>query len=56
MGQMFANGFPFDLVNAALGQELASEEVKQKLTPVGTGSNWGPEACLKRCGVNKTDG
>ena len=56
MGQMFANGFPFDLVNAALGQELASEEVKQKLTPVGTGSNWGPKACLKRCGVNKTDG
>ena len=53
MGQVFTSGFPFDLVNAAFGQDLASEAVKSKIPPVGTGSNWGPEACLKRCGVNR---
>ena len=56
MGQVFTSGFPFDLVNAAFGQELASEAVKSKIPPVGTGSNWGPEACLKRCGVNRPAG
>jgi hypothetical protein len=53
VGQVFANGFPFELINAAFGQELASEDVKSKMTPVGTGSNWGPESCLKRCGITK---
>lgn len=56
MGQVFTNGFPFELVNAAFGQELASEDVKSKIPPVGTGSNWGPESCLKECGVNKPQG
>jgi hypothetical protein len=53
IGQVFANGFPPELVNAAFGQELASEDVKRRMTPVGTGSNWGPEECLKRCEVTK---
>lgn len=53
MGEVFVNGFPFDLVNAAFGQDLASDDVKSKMTPVGTGSNWGPESCLKRCGITK---
>jgi hypothetical protein len=53
VGQVFANGFPFELVNAAFGQDLASDDVKSKMTPVGTGSNWGPESCLKRCGITK---
>ena len=53
MGQVFTSGFPFDLVNAAFGQDLASEAVKSKIPPVGTGSNWGPESCLERCGVNR---
>jgi hypothetical protein len=53
IGQVFANGFPFELVNAAFGQNLASDDVMSKITPVGTGSNWGPESCLKRCGIAK---
>ena len=53
MGQVFTAGFPFDLVNAAFGQDLASEAVKSKIPPVGTGSNWGPESCLERCGVDR---
>lgn len=53
MGEMFVNGFPYGLVNAALGQDIASDEVKGKIPPVGTGSNWGPESCLKRCGITK---
>jgi hypothetical protein len=53
VGQVFANGFPFELINAAFGQELASDVVKSKMTPVGTGSNWGPESCLERCGITK---
>jgi len=53
IGQVLTNGFPFELVNAAFGQDLASDDVKSKIPPVGTGSNWGPESCLKRCGINK---
>jgi hypothetical protein len=53
INQVFTNGFPPELVNAAFGQELASEDVKRRMTPVGTGSNWGPEECLKRCEVTK---
>jgi hypothetical protein len=56
IGQVFTNGFPFELVNAAFGQELASEDVKSKIPPVGTGSNWGPESCLNRCGIVKPVG
>lgn len=51
IGQVFTNGFPFDLVNAAFSQNLASDSVKAKMTPVGTGSNWGTDECLARCGV-----
>lgn len=52
-GQMFTNDFPYELVNAALGQDLASDEVKSKIPKVGTGSNWGPKSCLDRCGITK---
>ncbi|KAK3068038.1 hypothetical protein LTR53_014694 [Teratosphaeriaceae sp. CCFEE 6253] len=50
IGQVFFNGFPADLVNAAFGQELASDEVAAKMTPVGMGSNWGLPECLAQCG------
>jgi hypothetical protein len=53
IGQVFANGFPPELVNAAFGQKLASEDVGRRMTPVGTGSNWGPEECLKACGITR---
>ena len=53
VGQVFDNGFPPELVNAAFGQELASEDVRRRMTPVGTGSNWGPEECLKKCGITR---
>jgi hypothetical protein len=55
VGQVFANGFPAELVNAAFGQDLANEDVERKMTPVGTGSNWGPESCLRRCGIVKPE-
>ncbi|KAK3641938.1 hypothetical protein LTR56_011040 [Elasticomyces elasticus] len=51
IGNVFTNGFPFELVNAAFGQDLASSDVASKMTPVGTGSNWGLSECLKTCGV-----
>jgi hypothetical protein len=56
IGNVFTNGFPADLVNAAFGQNLASDNVKAKMTPVGTGSNWGTDECLARCGVKATSG
>ncbi len=51
IGNVFSNGFPADLVNAAFGQNLASSDVASKMTPVGTGSNWGLSECLKQCGI-----
>ena len=54
IGQVFTNGFPANLVNAAFSQDLASDSVKAKMTPVGTGSNWGTDECLARCGVKPT--
>ncbi|KAM0719076.1 hypothetical protein Q7P37_004981 [Cladosporium fusiforme] len=53
IGEIFTNGFPFDMINAALGQYLANEEVGRKVPPPGTGSNWGPQSCLDRCGIKK---
>jgi len=54
IGQVFANGFPFELVNTAFGQDLASVKVKADMTPVGTGSNWGGRDCLRKCGIEET--
>ncbi|KAK1811348.1 hypothetical protein LTR12_014290 [Friedmanniomyces endolithicus] len=51
IGNVFSNGFPAELVNAAFGQNLASSDVASKMTPVGTGSNWGLSECLKQCGI-----
>lgn len=39
IGQVFTNGFPTQFVTVAFGQDLASEEVRAKMTPIGTGSN-----------------
>ncbi|KAK6388617.1 hypothetical protein LTR65_007773 [Meristemomyces frigidus] len=54
-GNVFTNGFPSDLVNAAFGQDIAGAATAVKMVPVGTGSNWGTAACLKRCGITPTD-
>ena len=51
IGNVFTNGIPFDLVNAAFGQDLASSDVQSKFTPVGTGSNSGTEECMARCNI-----
>ena len=53
IGQVFTNGFPFELVNTAFSQDLASDEVKARMTPIGTGSNWGRRACLRQCGIEE---
>ncbi|KAI7123895.1 hypothetical protein KC324_g17918, partial [Hortaea werneckii] len=50
VGQVFANGFPAPLVNAAFGWEVAGPLAKSKMLPPGTGVNWGPRECLQRCG------
>jgi hypothetical protein len=55
VGNVFDNGFPPELLNAAFGQELASEDVRKKMTTVGTGSNWGPAECLKSCGITRPE-
>ena len=54
IGQVFTNGFPFELVNTAFGQDLASDEVKARMIPIGTGSNWGRRACLRQCGIEES--
>ena len=51
---VFTNGFPSDLVNTAFGRDVAGTTASSKMTPIGTGSNWGPEECLKQCGVDTT--
>jgi len=51
VGNVFTNGFPADLVNAAFGQDFASAETALKMVPVGTGSNWGLPSCLARCDI-----
>ncbi|RMY71538.1 hypothetical protein D0863_05094 [Hortaea werneckii] len=52
VGQVFANGFPAPLVNAAFGWEVAGPLAKSKMLPPGTGVNWGPQECLQRCGIH----
>lgn len=54
IGQVFTNGFPFELVNTAFGQDLASDEVKARMTPIGTGSNRGGRARLRKCGIEES--
>lgn len=56
IGNVFTNGFPFDLLNAAFGQTLASKSTAARMTPIGTGSNWGAPECLKRCGIKPSNG
>lgn len=51
IGNVFTNGFPADLVNAAFGQDIARAGTAAKVVPVGTGANWGSSECLKRCGI-----
>ncbi|SMR56224.1 unnamed protein product [Zymoseptoria tritici ST99CH_3D1] len=55
IGAVFTNGFPPELVNAALGGAYASPEFAAKIPPIGTGANYGTEECRQRCGI-KTDG
>ena len=57
IGNVFTNGFPPALVNAAFGQpHMAGADAAAKMVPVGTGSNWGAADCLKRCGVKPSPG
>lgn len=35
IGQIFTDGFPTQLANIAFGQDLASGEVRAKMTPNG---------------------
>jgi hypothetical protein len=51
IGNVFTNGFPADLVNAAFGQDIAGAGTAGKMVPVGTGSNWGIPSCLATCGI-----
>ncbi|KAK4556202.1 hypothetical protein LTR86_006899 [Recurvomyces mirabilis] len=51
IGNVFTNGFPAELVNAAFGQDLAGAEAAQRMSPVGTGSNWGLASCLAKCNI-----
>ncbi|KAF2720970.1 RmlC-like cupin [Polychaeton citri CBS 116435] len=52
IANVFTNGFPSALVNAAFGQNLAGADTASKIVPVGTGSNWGDAECLARCGLH----
>ncbi|KAI7203988.1 hypothetical protein KC352_g18619 [Hortaea werneckii] len=52
VGQVFANGFPAPLVNAAFGWEVAGPFAKSKMLPPGSGVNWGSQECLQRCGIH----
>jgi len=54
IGNVFTNGFPADLVNAAFGSSLAGNDTAAKMTPIGTGSNAGTAECLARCNVKPT--
>ncbi|KAK5137185.1 hypothetical protein LTR08_000690 [Meristemomyces frigidus] len=54
VGNVFTNGFPSELVDAAFGQSMAGAAAAAKMIPVGTGSNWGTAECMKRCGVTPT--
>lgn len=53
IGNVFTNGFPADLVNAALGAD--TRRMGGKVVPVGTGANWGRAKCLARCGIDAKD-
>ncbi|KAK4926932.1 hypothetical protein LTR66_000885 [Elasticomyces elasticus] len=51
---IFADGFPADLVNAALGyQDLANNHTAAGIPAVGTGSVYGTKECLARCAARK---
>ena len=50
IGNVFTNGFPPQLVDAALGAK--TEGMGAKVVPVGTGANWGRAECLARCGID----
>jgi len=51
IGNVFTNGFPADLVNAAFGGNVAGASTAANMDPIGTGSNWGLSECLKQCGI-----
>lgn len=51
IGNVFTNGFPSDLVNAALGSQFAGDDAKANTVPIGTGANYGAAQCMKRCGI-----
>ncbi|KAK8206790.1 hypothetical protein M8818_004624 [Zalaria obscura] len=51
---LFANGLPIDEVAAALGnQGIPTNSTAGNLPPVGTGANYGTQACLARCKAYK---
>jgi hypothetical protein len=50
-GQVFTNGFPADLVNAAFGSEVVTADSRARMNGPGTGSVRGTEECLARCGI-----
>ncbi|GAB7360929.1 hypothetical protein MBLNU230_g0913t1 [Neophaeotheca triangularis] len=51
IGNVFTQGFPADLVNAAFGSQFAGENAAENMVPFGTGANYGTAECLKRCGI-----
>lgn len=55
VGNVFTNGFPADLVNAALSYSgMDSAGNAAKVVPIGTGANLGSAACLASCGYKDT--
>lgn len=50
IGNVFSNGFPSELVSAAMGSDTSS--MGGKVVPVGTGANWGRAECLAQCGID----
>jgi len=54
IGNVFTNGFPADLVNAAFSSDCAGNETAAKMTPIGTGSNSGTAECMARCNIKAT--
>lgn len=51
IGNVFTNGFPSHLVNAAFGSAMDSEGTAAKMVPIGTGANWGSAECMKQCNI-----
>lgn len=54
IGNVFTNGFPSELVGAALGVETSG--MGAKVVSIGTGANWGRAECLARCGIDPGSG